>query len=171
MKCSGFKQVDIKYDTYQNRIERLKKKIVASNLSHILVRDSSMVASHPSHIVVRDGSTLHPSILTIGSEETAIFGYPPSQVVNLVTPSTATTKASSVDIETTITMPRDTIRRKTSGHLQQHNVEKCNLKKRVDGTFITATRQWSEEKTKDKNERKTARSIFEQIYKSKKFGY
>ena len=32
MKCAGFKQVDIKYDTYQKRIEILKKKIVASNL-------------------------------------------------------------------------------------------------------------------------------------------
>ena len=29
MKCAGFKQVDIKYDTYRKRIEILKKKIVA----------------------------------------------------------------------------------------------------------------------------------------------
>ena len=73
------------------------------------------------------------------------------------------TKASSVDIETTRTIPRDTIRRKTSRHLQQHNAEKRNLKKRVDGAFITATRRWREEKTKDKNERNTARSIVDEI--------
>ena len=117
MKCAGFKQVDIEYDTYQKRIERLKKKIVASKSSHIVVRDGSIVASHPSHIVVRDGSTSSPSILTIGSGETAIVGAPPPQVVNLVTPSTAMTKASYVDIETISTIPRDTIRRKTSHHL------------------------------------------------------
>ena len=39
MKCAEFKQVDIKYDTLKNRIERLKKNILASNLSQIIVRD------------------------------------------------------------------------------------------------------------------------------------
>ena len=29
MKCSGFKQVDIEYDTYRKRIERLNKITVA----------------------------------------------------------------------------------------------------------------------------------------------
>ena len=66
MNCAGFKKVDIKYDTYRKRIEILKKKIVASNLSQIVVRDSSMVASHPSQFVVRDRSTSSPSILKIG---------------------------------------------------------------------------------------------------------
>ena len=84
INCEGFKQVDIKYDTYRKSIEILKKKIVASNLSLIIVRDGSIVASHPSQIVVRDGSTSSTSILTIGSRETAIVGAPPSQVVNLV---------------------------------------------------------------------------------------
>ena len=28
MKCAGFKQVDINYDTYQKRVDKLKKKIV-----------------------------------------------------------------------------------------------------------------------------------------------
>ena len=60
MKCAGFKQVDIEYDTYQNIIDRLKKKIVASNLYQIVVRDVSIVALQPSHIVVRDGSTSYP---------------------------------------------------------------------------------------------------------------
>ena len=50
MKCAGFKKVDIKYDTYRKRIEILKKKMVASNLSKIVVRYSSIVASHLSHI-------------------------------------------------------------------------------------------------------------------------
>ena len=67
MKRAGFKQVDIKYDTYQKLIEILKKKIVASKSSQIVVRGGSIVASHPSHIVVRDGSTSYLSILTIGS--------------------------------------------------------------------------------------------------------
>ena len=40
MKCVGFKQVDIEYDTYRKRIEILKKKIVASNSSQIVVRYS-----------------------------------------------------------------------------------------------------------------------------------
>ena len=71
-------------------------------------------------------------------------------MVNLVTPSTAMTKGSSVDIETTSTIPRDTIRHKTSRRLQQHNAEKLNLKKLVDGVFITATQRWCVEKTKDK---------------------
>ena len=163
MNCAGFKQVDIKYDIYRKRIARLKKKIVASNLSHILVRGGSIVASHPSQVVVRDESTLSPSILKIGSGETAIFGSPLSKVVNLVTPSTEMTKESSVDIDTTSTIPRDTIIRKNSRRLQQNNAEKPNLKKRVDGAFITATRRWREEKTKDKNERKTARSVVDEI--------
>ena len=85
---------------------------MASNSSHIVVRDGSIVAFHPSQILVRDGSTLSPSILIIGSVETAIVGALPSQVV--VTPITAITKASSIDIETTSTIPRDTIRRETS---------------------------------------------------------
>ena len=58
MKCEGFKQVGIEYDTYRKRIGRLKKKIVASNSSQIVIRDGSIVASHPSQIVVRDGSTI-----------------------------------------------------------------------------------------------------------------
>ena len=33
MKCAGFKQVDIEYDTYWKHIERLKNKIVVSNSS------------------------------------------------------------------------------------------------------------------------------------------
>ena len=103
MKCAGIKQVDIKYDTCIKRIKRLKKKIVASNLSQI---------------VVRDGSNLPPSITTIGSRETGIFGAPPFQVVNLVTPRTAITKSSSVNIDTTSTIPRDTIIPKTSRRLQ-----------------------------------------------------
>ena len=37
------------------------------------------------------------------------------------------------------------------------------MKKRVDGAFIIATRRWHEEKTKDKNERKNARSIVDEI--------
>ena len=159
MKCEGFKQVDIEYDTCWKCIERPKKKIVASKSSQIVVRDGSIVASHPSQIVVRDRSTSSLSILIIGSGDTAIVGAPPSQVVNLVTPSTVMTKASSVNKETTSTIPRDTIRRKTSRCLQHHNAEKRNLKKGVDVIFITATRRWREEKTKDKNERKTARSI------------
>ena len=117
MKCAGFKKVDIRYDTHRKCMERLKKKIVASNSSQIVARDGSIVALHTSHIVVRDGTTLSPSILTIGSGETSIVGAPPPQVVNLVTPSTAMTKASYVDIETISTIPRDTIRRKTSHHL------------------------------------------------------
>ena len=84
-------------------------------------------------------------------------------MVNLVAPSTEMTEASSVDIETTSTIPRDTIRRKTSCRLQQHNTEKHNLKKRVDGAFINATRWWRGDKTKDNNERKTARSIVDEI--------
>ena len=103
------------------------------------------MALHPSHIVVRGGSTSSTSILTIGSGETAIVGSQPSQVVNLVTQSTAMMKESSVDIDTTSTIPRDTIRLKTSRRLQQHNIEKRNLKKRVYGAFITTTRRWSEE--------------------------
>ena len=51
-KCAGFKKVDIKYDAYQKRIDILKKKIVASNSSHIVVRDGSIVASHLYQIVV-----------------------------------------------------------------------------------------------------------------------
>ena len=78
IKCAGFNQVDIEHDTYLKRIERLKKKIVASNSSQIVVRDGSIVASHPSQIVVRDGTTLSLSILTIGSRDTAIVGAPPS---------------------------------------------------------------------------------------------
>ena len=31
MKCAGFKQVDIKYNTYRKRIEILNRKIVAPN--------------------------------------------------------------------------------------------------------------------------------------------
>ena len=58
MKCAGFKQVDIEYDTYQKCIEIPKKKIVASNSSQIVVRDGSIVASHPSQILVRERSTL-----------------------------------------------------------------------------------------------------------------
>ena len=122
--CAGFKQVDIEYDTYRKRFEILKNKMVASNLSHIVVRDGSIVTSHLSQIVVRYSSTSSPSIMTIRSGETAIFVSPPSQVVNLVTPSIAMMKASSVEIETTITIPRDTIRRKTGRRLQQHNAEK-----------------------------------------------
>ena len=99
------------------------------------------MALHPSQIVVRDRSTLSLPILTIGSGETEIVGAPLSQVINLVTPSTATTKASYVDIETTSAIPRDTIIRKTSRCSQQHNAEKRNLKKRVDGECITATRR------------------------------
>ena len=57
------------------------------------------MASRPSHIVVRDGSTLSPSILKIGSGETAIIGAPQSQVVNLVTPSTAITEAPYQEIK------------------------------------------------------------------------
>ena len=53
MKCAGFKQVDIEYDTHRKRIERLKKKIVASNSSQIVVREFSIVSSHLSQIVVR----------------------------------------------------------------------------------------------------------------------
>ena len=49
MKCAEFKKIDIKYDTYQNCIERLKKKIVALTSFQILVRDGSIVASHPSN--------------------------------------------------------------------------------------------------------------------------
>ena len=79
MKCAGFKQVEIKYDTYQKCIERLKKKIVASKSSQIVVRDGSIVASYPSHIVVRYGSTSSPSILTVCSGKTAIVGDPPSE--------------------------------------------------------------------------------------------
>ena len=86
------------------------------------------MASHPSQIIVRDGSTSSLSILIIGSGETAIFRAPLSQVIYLVTPSTAMRKASSVDIETKITTPIDTIRRKNSRRLQQHNAEKRNLK-------------------------------------------
>ena len=37
------------------------------------------------------------------------------------------------------------------------------MKNRVDGAFITATRWWREEKTKENNERKTARSIVDDI--------
>ena len=37
MKCAGFKQVDIKYDTYRKRIERPKKKIVVSNSSQCFI--------------------------------------------------------------------------------------------------------------------------------------
>ena len=119
MKCAGFKQVDIKYYTYQNRIDRLKKKIVASSSSQIVVRDSSIVALYLSHIVVRYGSTSSPSILTVCSGKTAIVGAPPSQVIILVTPRTAMTEALYVDIDTTSTLPRDAIRRKTSRRLQQ----------------------------------------------------
>ena len=151
MKCAGFKQIDIEYYTHQKRIEILKKKIVASKLSQIVVRDGSIVTLHLSQIVVRDGSTSSPSILTICSGETTIVGAPPSQVVNLVTPSTAMTKSSSVDIDTTSTVPRDIIRLKTSRCLQQHNAEKRNFKKSVYGTFITAKRRWREETTKDNN--------------------
>ena len=124
---------------------------MASNFSQIVVRDGSILASHPSQILVRDGSTLSPSTLKIGSGETAIVGSPPSQVVNLVTPITAMTKATSVYIETTSTTPRDIIRRKTSRRLQQNNAEKRNLKKRVDGAFITATQWWCEDKIKYKS--------------------
>ena len=109
-------------------------------MSEIVVRDSSIVGLHPSQIVVRDNS-----------RDTAIVGSPLSQVVNLVTPSTTMTKASSSDIETTSIIPRDTIRLKTRLCVYQHNAEKRNSKKRVDGTFITAKRQWHEEKTQDKN--------------------
>ena len=163
MKCARFKQVDIKYDTYRRHIERLKKKKVASKSYHIVFRDGSIVASHPSQIVVRDGSTSSPSIPTISSRETIIVGSPPSKVVTLVIPITAITKASSVDIETTTTIPRDTIICKTSRRLQHHNAYKRNLKKRVDVAFITATRRWREEKTKDKNERKTTHYIVDDI--------
>ena len=81
--------------------------------------DGSIVASHPSQIVVRYGSTSSPSILAIGSRDTAIVGAPPSQVVNLLTTITSITKASSVDIDKTSTIPRYTIRRKTSRRLHQ----------------------------------------------------
>ena len=37
------------------------------------------------------------------------------------------------------------------------------MKNRVDGAFITATRWWREEKTNEKNERKTALSIVDDI--------
>ena len=141
----------------------MKNKIVASNSSQIVVRDGSIVASHLSQIVVRDGSTSYPSIHKIGSWETAIVGAPQYQVVNLVTPSTAMTKASSVDIYPTITIPRDTIIRKTSRLLWQHNADNRNLKKRVYGSFITTTRRWREYKIKDKNESNTARSIVDEI--------
>ena len=67
MNCAGFKQVDTKYDTYQKRVDRMKKELVASNLSQIVVKDGSRVASHPYHMVVRDGSTSSPSIPKIGS--------------------------------------------------------------------------------------------------------
>ena len=136
---------------------------MALNSSQIVVRYGSIVASHLSQIVVSHGSTLSPSIQTIGSGEPAIIGAPPSQLVNLVTPSTAMTKASSFDIETTNTIPRDKIRRKTSRRLQKHNAEKRDLKKRADGAFITATQWLREEKTKDNDERKTARSIVDEI--------
>ena len=99
------------------------------------------MALHPSQIVVRDGSNSSLSILMIGSGDTAIVGAPPSQVINLVTPSTAMTKASYINIETTGTIPKDTIRRKTSRRLQHHNAEKRNLKKGVDVIFITATQR------------------------------
>ena len=49
MKCAEFKKIDIKYDTYQKHIERLKKKIVALNSSHIVVWDGSILASHLSN--------------------------------------------------------------------------------------------------------------------------
>ena len=39
MKRAGFKQVSIKYDTYQKRIEIMRKKIVASNSSQIIFSD------------------------------------------------------------------------------------------------------------------------------------
>ena len=73
------------------------------------------------------------------------------------------TKASSVDTEITRTIPRYTIRRKISCRLQEHNADKRNLKKRVDGTFINATRRWRAEKTKDNNERNTTHSIVDDI--------
>ena len=66
-------------------------------MSQIVVRDGSIVALHPSQIVVRYRSALSTSTLPIGYRETEIVGAPPSQVVNLVTPSTVMTKASSVD--------------------------------------------------------------------------
>lgn len=78
-------------------------------------------ALRPSHIVVKDGS-----------------------LVSAVTPSTAMTKASSIDIETTCTIPRDTISRKTS-RLQEHT-EKHSWKNIEDNIFITAARRCSEEK-------------------------
>jgi len=141
MKCADLKQVESKYGQYRKRIERLKKKIIASHLSQIVVRDGSIVVSHPLQTVVMDGSISSHSNLTIGSGETPIAGTPHLQVVSLATPSTMMTKVSSVEIETTITTPRHTIRRKTSRRLQQHNTEKCKLKKRTKGAFITATRR------------------------------
>ena len=93
MKCAGLKKIYIKYDTYQKRIDILKKKIVASKSSQIVVRDGSIVASHLSQIVVRDRSTPYPSILTICYGETSIVRDPPYQVLNLVTPRKSMAKA------------------------------------------------------------------------------
>ena len=109
------------------------------------------MALDPYQIIVKDRSILSQSNLTIGSGDTPIVGAPHSQVVNLVTPSTAMTKVSSADIETTSTTPKHTIRRKTRCRLQQHNAEKHKLKKQEEGVFITAIRQWREEKMRDKN--------------------
>ena len=119
----------------------LKKRVDGAFITATRRWREERVAPHPSQILVRDGSNSSLSILTIGSGDTSIVGTPPSQVVNLVTPSTAMTKASSVDIETGSTIPRDTIRRKTGRRLHQHNAEKRNLKKGVDVIFITATRR------------------------------
>ena len=135
MECAGFKQVDIDYYAYQKCIEILEKKIVASNSSQIVVRGGSIVASRPSKIIVGGRSTLSPSILKVGSGETAIIGATQSLVVRK-----SMTKASSVDIETKSTIPRDKIRRKTSCRLHQNNADNRNLKKRVDGAFITTTK-------------------------------
>ena len=129
----------------------------------IVVRDGSIVASHPSNIFIRDSSISFQLILTICSGETPIAGAPHSQVVNLVTSSTSMTKESSVDIETKSTTPIHKIRHKNSRCLQLHNAEKRKLKRRTDGGFIITTRRLREEKTKDKNERRTTRFIVDEI--------
>lgn len=111
---------------------------MASNPPHTEVGGSSIYASRPSHIVVKDRS-----------------------LVFVVISSTATIKASSIDIETTCTIPRDTRSRKTS-HLQEH-IEKRDWKSIEDNASIIATRRWSEDKKKDKYRRKISRTIFDEI--------
>lgn len=56
MKCTGFNEVDIAFDTYHKHIKRLKKKCMTPHLSQIVVYDLPMYSS---------------SILTTGSIVTA----------------------------------------------------------------------------------------------------